>query len=370
MRLVCCFLLLAAVMPAALSRSEAAEGWILLFDGETLFGWAREGAAEWRVADGVLTAEGAAAGRLRTTSWFAGYMLACEFRTSGGTLPSGKKAHSAAGQWHTYEVNATGERFIVTLDGKRLGSGREAHNPVGPIELAHAPGGKTEYRNVRLKPLGLQPLFDGKTLAGWHTVDAPKPPQAPPEWSVRDGMLHVEHGPGGLESEAQFGDFVLQLDVRANASDPQHHPNSGVFFRAMPGVFWSGYEAQIRNEWEGDDRTKPVDFGTGAIYRNQPARRVVSSDGEFFTMTVVARGRHLAVWVHGYPITDWDDPHPAGENVRKGEARLAAGPSSLQAHDPTTNLDFRNLRAAALPRGSDSAAARAARSGRRMRPHR
>jgi hypothetical protein len=36
-------------------------------------------------------------------------------------------------------------------------------------------------------------------------------------------------------------------------------------------------------------------------------------------------------------------------NARK-EARLAAGVMSLQAHDPTTNLDFRNIRLAPLPK--------------------
>ena len=66
-------------------------------------------------------------------------------------------------------------------------------------------------------------------------------------------------------------------------------------------------------------------------------------------MTVIARGRHLATWVNGYPTADWDDPRAEGSNARK-EAVITPGVFSLQAHDPTTNLDFKNIVAAELPR--------------------
>ncbi len=40
----------------ALSASEAAAGWTLLFDGRTLSGWTQVGDADWRVEDGTMTA--------------------------------------------------------------------------------------------------------------------------------------------------------------------------------------------------------------------------------------------------------------------------------------------------------------------------
>jgi hypothetical protein len=127
------------------------------------------------------------------------------------------------------------------------------------------------------------------------------------------------------------------------------HLNSGVFFRCLPGQFWSGYEAQIRNQWEGNDRSKPVDYGTGGIYNRQPARKVVSSDKEWFTMTVVAHGNHLAVWVNGYQTADFTDNRKANPSARKG-SKVDKGPISLQGHDKTTNLSFRNIRIADLPK--------------------
>jgi hypothetical protein len=75
---------------------------------------------------------------------------------------------------------------------------------------------------------------------------------------------------------------------------------------------------------------------------------VIASDGEFFTMTVVAAGRSIGTWVDGFPVSRFDDARPEGDDAVKA-ARLGAGPITLQAHDPTTNLDFRALRIARLP---------------------
>jgi len=48
-------------------------------------------------------------------------------------------------------------------------------------------------------------------------------------------------------------------------------------------------------------------------------------------------------------VSDYTDTRPEGTNALK-ETRLATGTLSLQAHDPTTNLDFKNLSIAELPK--------------------
>jgi len=382
-------LLLAACTAAAqvntLTQKEAAEGWLLLFDGESTFGWTSEGKAQWRVADGVLIGDAGGPGWLRSNAAFADYILRCDYRTgaegnSGLFLRSAQEGlphetgyelqifnqhpqfptgslvnHIAArkvepkpGQWHSYEVRAEGDRFVVRLDGRQVLDGRDSKSRIGHLGLQYNEGRPIEFRNIKVKPLGLKPLFNGKDLAGWREVDAPKAKEKP-VWSVRNKMIHVEKGPGQLETETAFADLVLQLDIRTNPQDEKHHPNSGLFFRGEPRQFWSGYEVQIRNEYKGGDRTQPVDWGTGAIYGRQATRKVVPNDGEFFVMSVVARGPQMDVWINGYPVTTWRDTRPEAANARQG-ARLAAGVISLQAHDPTTNLDFRNLRAASLPK--------------------
>jgi hypothetical protein len=91
-----------------------------------------------------------------------------------------------------------------------------------------------------------------------------------------------------------------------------------------------------------------VDYGTGGIYNRQAARKVVSSDNEWFTMTIVANGKHLAVWVNGYQTADFIDKRKPDKSARKG-SKVEKGPVSLQGHDKTTNLSFRNIRIAELP---------------------
>ena len=61
---VCLALSLAALGPAVgaehapntLTPEEVRAGWILLWDGESTFGWEPQGGAEWKAADGLLKA--------------------------------------------------------------------------------------------------------------------------------------------------------------------------------------------------------------------------------------------------------------------------------------------------------------------------
>lgn len=370
--------------PNQLAPEEIASGWILLWDGETTFGWEPQGGAEWRIAEGALRASSGSDGWLRHRTAFANFVLKIDFRMNTFETDSGifiraakegdptrtgyqininnmnkeygtgsivnrlkRKATVREKVWHSYEITADGDQITVFLDGKKTVDTRNKEASVGSVGLQFVKGADIEFRNIRLRPLGLKDLFNGKDLTGWDRVDRPNV-RVPPEWSVRDGALHVEKGPGLLETSEVFGDFVLQLDIRANAQNESHHPNSGVFFRGDKGKFWTGYESQIRNQYKDGDRSQPMDFGTGGLYHQQPARRVVSNDKEYFTKTVVAHGRHIAIWVNGIQTSAFDDSREEGMDAVR-QARRAPGPIGLQAHDPTTNLDFRNLRISRLP---------------------
>jgi len=56
----------------------------------------------------------------------------------------------------------------------------------------------------------------------------------------------------------------------------------------------------------------------------------------------------MATWVNGIQQVDWYDNRPPSDNPRTG-CRREAGHISIQGHDPTTNLSFRNIRIAELP---------------------
>jgi hypothetical protein len=365
-----------------LSAKDIAAGWVKLFDGETMFGWKPNNDVNWQITDGVVHANTGEPGLLVTTTEFADFELLCDFRLAKGgnsgiflrsvfspkdptqdcyelnmcdshpSFPTGslvglikpEKPVSGEEKWMTYHVVAKDNRIDVKLDGKPILSyidQRPTARRRGFIGLQKN-AGKAEYRNVYLRPLATKDLFNGKDLAGWRVV-----PGSKSQFRVVDGSIHVIDGRGFLETESTCGDFILQAQIKTNGKNL----NSGIFFRAMPGTEQApsnGYEAQVHNGYEQNDRTKPVDFGTGAIHRRVKARRVVSNDFEWFTMTVAATGPHMAVWVEGEQVTDWTDTRPLNDNPREG-LRTKAGHFSLQGHDPTTDLSFRNLRAAELP---------------------
>jgi hypothetical protein len=96
-------------------------------------------------------------------------------------------------------------------------------------------------------------------------------------------------------------------------------------------------------------KSTAYDYGTGAIYRRIPASKEVAKDGEWFTLTILANGNHIATWVNGVQVVDWTDNRPRSDNARTG-CRLEPGHISFQGHDPTTDLSFRNIRIAELPK--------------------
>lgn len=138
-----------------------------------------------------------------------------------------------------------------------------------------------------LRPFLGNPIFNGKDLNGWSMRAAEKCKSE----VTKNGDLHVTNGPGQLETNKDFKNFVLQLECKVNGDGL----NSGVLFRTLREGRWAGYESQIQNSLVEGDRTKPKDFGTGGTYQRQPARYVVTNDREWFTKTIVADGAQMAV---------------------------------------------------------------------------
>jgi hypothetical protein len=214
-----------------------------------------------------------------------------------------------------------------------------------------------KVKRVEYHPSQMKPLFNGKDLSGWKVFPGKKSDY---KWQS-EGWLSVKNGPGDIHSEQTFDNFLAQVEVRTNGK----HLNSGIFFRGIPGQYWMGYEAQVRNQFNDKPDQKysieiydpksnkleskkdvfanAVDYGTGAIYRRVPARIQASKDNEWFTMTISAQNRQISTWVNGIQVTDWTDNRPANDNPRQG-FRSAPGVFSIQGHDPTTDIDFRNFR--------------------------
>lgn len=342
--------------PNTLTPKEIAEGWLLLFDGETTFGWKAD--SGWSATEGQLVAKDKAA-PLVSTSRFGPCELRFDYQLRGAGKPKVRFGGGADRARETavdlgelkFDGSMTLEVSITEEGGDQVSkwtfrSSDTTGTGDARVSKARADGaiafeGGLALRNIKLKPLGLKPIFNGKDLSGWKEFPGKKS-----KFTVNDkGELNVKDGPGDLQTTGKYDDFLLQLECISNGK----HLNSGIFFRCIADQYQNGYEAQIQNGFKDGDRTKPADFGTGAIYRRIAARKVVANDHEWFTMTVLAQGRHIATWVNGYQTVDWTDDRPPDENPRKG-SKTGKGHLSIQGHDPTTDLSFRNLRIMELPR--------------------
>ena len=281
------------------SAEQVQDGWIALFDGATTFGWTSPDLAQWPIEGGVLTG------------------------SEGATLTSTTEFPAATVTFELKQAECEGwEKKTVELKN-------------AAFELKVPAGQLWNIRNVFLKPEGMKSIYNGQNLDNWNVY-----PEMPGKFTVdgQNGELLAQDGPGMLESKESYADFVFQIA----AFTAEKNLNSGVFFRCIPGEKMNGYESQIHNGTVDGDRTKPLDSGTGAIFRRTVARYVNSDDQTWLRKTIVAHGAHISVWVNGLQVTDWTDDRKPNDNPRRG-LRLEAGTFMLQAHDPTTNVRFKDI---------------------------
>lgn len=353
-----------------------ADGWISLFDGQSLFGWKAQTDVDWQVSAGTIKATKGNVGLLRTTSQFSDYELRVEFKANAQTnsgvfirtspnpknpaadcyeiniAPADNPFPTASvvarkktplpveinDRWNQLRVIVDGDRGQVYLNGKSVNEFSTADLGLGFIGLQFNQD-EIQFRNIFLKPLGLTPMLGGGKLDQWKTHQ-----RRNSTFTIDDHQnLHIKSGPGQLESKQHFANFVLNATIKTNADGL----NSGIFFRCIPGEKMNGYESQIQNQMIDGDPTKPADCGTGGIFRRANARRIVAKDKKWFHKTIVAVGPHISTWVDGYQVTDWSDKRKPDANPRKG-LRLEAGSIMLQGHDPTTDILIRAINAAEL----------------------
>lgn len=403
MKKLLCFLLVATSLLAqdnTVSKPDGDAGWLLLFDGESLFGWTPESGARWDAKNAVLS-QSADGGYLRSDSAFADFALKFDYRPLspdadcsvflraaidgiprdtayqiglGDTNPAwpagsiidtfkADSVHPAPNQWHSVEVTLTDDHITVKLDGRKLADGKNSRSRAGFIDLSCAKPGRMLFRNIKLKPVGVKALFNGTDLSGWKSVGPPPPKkegilkkvmggggkEKEAEWSVADGAMHAQKGTGQLETTVMYDDFMVQLSIRVNSREKSDRPSTAVFFRGDAGQLSSGYEALVQNLPDKNSHTQPGADVTGAIKGLATARKALGGDNEFFTETIAAVGRHIQVWVDGYPVSDFLDTRAENAAPQKG-ARVTAGTISLMSPDEKANLDFRNIQVAQLPK--------------------
>jgi hypothetical protein len=155
---------------------------------------------------------------------------------------------------------------------------------------------------------GFVPLFDGRTLEGWvvENTDAGN-------FSVQDGVLHVEGPEGWLRSVREYGDFVLRVQFRFLTDDA----DSGIFVRVEEGTDfirgWPGDSYQVQTRDVSMNRTtRPLLIGD--LYRHRVPEGETSFDstaafstfretGEWQEFEIEVIGDRITVRLNGMPVT-------------------------------------------------------------------
>lgn len=147
-----------AEKPAALSPKEIAAGRIMLFDGETTYGWKVEGDA--KIAEGVLKLGGPKTTTLTSTSEFPRGNVIWSFRHTG--------QNQATMTWRGEKRNLSATKNNSWV--------KETYEPGSlgwsPIRLTVPPGTELEIRSFVFEPILLEPLFSGVDLKGWNNITA------------------------------------------------------------------------------------------------------------------------------------------------------------------------------------------------------
>ena len=354
-----------ALLLVSFSVNATGADWKNLFNGKDFTGWIQRGGnAKYHVEDGVIvgtTVKGGPNTFLCTDRDYSDFILELEYRVhpnmnsgvqirslskpevhngvvhgyqveidpskrawSGGIydesrrgwlnpLSDNPKAQAAFKQneWNHYRVEAIGDSIKTWINGVPAADLRDSLNVSGFIALqVHGTNSddpmQIRWRNVRIQDLGKhswKPLFDGKTLNGWHALPGG-------QWEVVDSVIRgtsqkSEKRHGLLVTDKRFGNFTVRAQFKVSKGD------SGFYFRVDEkenNVGVNGFQVEIDTSYE-----------TGGLYETGGRAWVVQhpadkktpwfKKNEWNDLTVSAHGKRITVHVNGIKSAELlDDP--------------------------------------------------------------
>ncbi len=184
-----------------------------------------------------------------------------------------------------------------------------------------------------------QQLFDGQTLRGWAASENPS------SFKVVEGSIACD-GPRahlfyvGADGKADFKNFELSVEVMT-----KNGANSGVYFHTAyqeTGFPNKGFEAQVLNArpTQGDYRENKL---SGSLYGIRNIYKPMANDGEWYTMFIAVKGKHIEIRINDILLVDYTEPNPP-PTVNYPGRKIDHGTFALQCHDPSSKAFFRNLK--------------------------
>ena len=165
-------------------------------------------------------------------------------------------------------------------------------------------------------------IFNGTDLSNW-TI------RGKASWKVAEGVMIGEGENGHIYAQPELTDLEVKGTFRL--SDQGGGSNSGLYFRSNPPAdnpdgYPRGYEAQICHNQEAH---------TGWLWKpgtpTGKASKLITKDGEWFTMRVKAIGSMINIWVNDELVMTYED-----EEYKKGFF-------AIQCHNPGMMIEAKDL---------------------------
>ena len=184
---------------------------------------------------------------------------------------------------------------------------------------------------------GFKPLFDGKTMDGWHN------PSKSGKIEVVDGEIHLTGDKKFfVVTDKKYSDFIFEGEILL----PEGKANSGFMFRAHeePGKVY-GYQSEVdgdpKRKWSGglydEGRRQWFISPKRGDKKSEEAFRERAGDAfkrnDWNTYHITCKGNKITIAVNGVVTTDIEDDMDA------------SGVIGIQHHgEKGQTYKFRNLR--------------------------
>jgi len=185
-----------------------------------------------------------------------------------------------------------------------------------------------EERKIEKADLsGFVPLFDGKTLNGWHKF-AEMNGEGTGSWKVIDGAIvgdQYPEGKGGLlVTDKQYSNYELYSEVLTTWP-----LDSGFFLRILPGSNHYQVTIDFRPTGEVAALYGPFPDGGGGFFLHNFKGFTFWNPYEYNPIRVRIEGQppRIRIWIRDYLLTDWQD------TLVNGKPRFSdSGHIGIQVH--------------------------------------
>jgi len=190
-----------------------------------------------------------------------------------------------------------------------------------------------------------QELFDGKTTAGWTSLDGKEPG---PGWKVVDGCLHLQGRGGNLLSQEEYESFELEWQWKIGKGG-----NNGIKYWVtdVGGRDWLGVEYQMIDDGVHPDATIGSSHATASFYdiKAAPRDKPLHPAGEWNESRVIAKNGTLQHYLNGKLVVEIDTRSPEWQQALskskfRGKKGFAPGKGRLMLTDHSDPVWYRKIR--------------------------